>query len=169
MVNYQLGKIYKIIDNTNGNVYIGSTCEPILARRLSKHVQDYKRYLMGKRWSYTSFQIIANNDYNIVLIESYPCNSKDELHARERYYIETIKCVNKQFPGRTQQEYRELHKEKIKEYKNQYWNYNKEEINEKRKIVLECPCGGKYSKINQARHLQSKLHQNYVNTSSTQP
>ena len=65
MVNYQLGKIYKIVDNTNGNIYIGSTCEPTLARRLSNHVQDYKRYLMGKRGSYTSFQIISNNDYNI--------------------------------------------------------------------------------------------------------
>ena len=36
MVNYQLGKIYKIVDNTNGNIYIGSTCEPTLARRLAK-------------------------------------------------------------------------------------------------------------------------------------
>ena len=30
MVNYQLGKIYKIVGS--GLVYIGSTCEPTLAR-----------------------------------------------------------------------------------------------------------------------------------------
>jgi hypothetical protein len=70
MVNYQLGKIYKIVDNTNGNVYIGSTCEPSLARRLSTHMQDYKRYLMGIKPFITSCKIFANNDYNIILIES---------------------------------------------------------------------------------------------------
>jgi hypothetical protein len=166
MVNYQLGKIYKIVDNSNGNTYIGSTCEPTLACRLSKHKYDYKNQL--KRL--TSSQIFANNDYNIILIESYPCNSRDELHARERYYIETIKCVNKQITGRTQKEYYEHYKEKIKENVKQYWNDNKEDINEKRNIVLECPCGGKYSKRHQARHLQSKLHQDYIiNNSSTQP
>lgn len=48
MVNYQLGKIYKIVDNVTGKIYIGSTCEPTLARRLVKHRSDYKRYLNEK-------------------------------------------------------------------------------------------------------------------------
>ena len=48
MVNYQLGKIYKIVDNTNNNIYIGSTCEPTLARRLSNHICVYKKYLEGE-------------------------------------------------------------------------------------------------------------------------
>ena len=48
MVNYQDGKIYKIVDNTNNNVYIGSTCEPTLARRLAKHVGHYKFWKNGK-------------------------------------------------------------------------------------------------------------------------
>ena len=37
MVNYQLGKIYKLVDNTNGNIYIGSTCLPYLSSRLAGH------------------------------------------------------------------------------------------------------------------------------------
>ena len=37
MVNYQLGKIYKLVDNTNGNIYIGSTCKPYLSSRLVQH------------------------------------------------------------------------------------------------------------------------------------
>ena len=87
MPNYQLGKIYKIIDNTSDQLYIGSTCEPTLARRLAGHVRDHRRYSLDpKSQSFiTSFSIIANNNYDIVLIESYPCNSKDELQARERY------------------------------------------------------------------------------------
>ena len=116
MVNYQLGKIYKIVDNTNGDIYIGSTCEPTLSRRLANHICDYKKYLEGKKENITSFQIFDNNNYDIILIENYPCERKDELHARERYYIESLKCVNKQFPGRTQKEYREVNKEDKKQY-----------------------------------------------------
>ena len=167
MVNYQLGKIYKIIDNTNGDIYIGSTCEPNLARRLATHMGDYKKYLEGKRGNITSFQIFANNNYNIILIELYPCNSKDELHARERYYIESLKCVNKQFPGRTQKEYRETHKEALTEYYTQYRNENKEAILEKRKIKFLCICSGRYSKSHKTRHEKTNLHQNYINNLCT--
>ncbi len=96
MVNYELGKIYKIIDNTNGNVYVGSTCEPTLAKRLAKHRDNYKSHCKGTSIHYiTAFDIIANNNYDIVLLESYPCQSKDELFKRERHYIETTECINK--------------------------------------------------------------------------
>ena len=85
-MNYQLGKIYKIVDLDSNKCYVGSTCEPILARRLAKHVGDYKQYLKGKGRNITSYIILAMDDYDIVLLETYPCNSKDELHARQRYY-----------------------------------------------------------------------------------
>jgi hypothetical protein len=92
---YQRGKIYKIVDNTTNKSYRGSTCEPILARRLAGHVSDYKRYLTGKSSSYiTSFSVLKNEYYNIILIENYPCNSKDELFARESYWSKEIDCVN---------------------------------------------------------------------------
>jgi len=97
--NYNRGKIYKIVDNTTDNIYIGSTCEPTLARRLAGHVRNYKRYLNDKQKYISSFDILANADYNIILIELYPCNSKDELLARERYFSDTLKCTNKNRPG----------------------------------------------------------------------
>ena len=68
MVNYAMGKIYKIVDNTNGNIYIGSTCEPTLARKLSSHVCHYKRYLNRNGPFVTSFKIFENEDYDIVLV-----------------------------------------------------------------------------------------------------
>ena len=165
MVNYQLGKIYKIVDNTNNNIYIGSTCEPNLARRLANHICDYKQYLEGKKANITSYQILANNDYNIVLIELYPCNSKDELHAKERFYIESLKCVNKTIQFRTQKEYREINKEDKKQYDAQYRNENKEV--EKRKIKFLCICSGRYSNSHKNRHEKSNLHQNYINNLCT--
>ena len=41
MSKYQNGKIYKIVDNTNDNVYIGSTINSLNVR-LSKHETDWR-------------------------------------------------------------------------------------------------------------------------------
>jgi hypothetical protein len=118
MPEYANGKIYKI---TSGDLtYIGSTCEPTLARRLAGHVGSFKRFQVGKGGSLMSFQLIESGTYEITLIELCPCGSKDELTARERYWIETIPCVNKNIPNRTKAEYRETHKEYFKEVKKQY-------------------------------------------------
>ena len=42
---YSIGKIYKIVCNVTGVCYVGSTNEPMLCRRLGKHVSNYTRYL----------------------------------------------------------------------------------------------------------------------------
>ena len=125
-IDYTLGKIYKIVDNTNDNIYIGSTCQNTLAQRLSTHVQDYKKFLNDKYNYTTSFDIIKNQNYEILLLEIYPCNSKDQLHAREARYIRSLDCVNKYIPGRTKKEYVEDNKEKIKEDNKNYRENNKE-------------------------------------------
>ena len=143
MVNYQLGKIYKIVCNVTDLVYIGSTCEPTLARRLTKHVNNYKRYL-DKKYHYTSsYDILESGDYDMILIESYPCNSKDELHARERYWTNQIKCVNKYKnqglvlelgkAGYDKHYYQE-HKDHIKLKCMEYRNLNKELIKTKKSL-----------------------------------
>ena len=41
MVNYQNGKIYRIVCNTTDEVYIGSTVIT-LSKRLAKHNSDYR-------------------------------------------------------------------------------------------------------------------------------
>ncbi len=126
MVNYNLGKIYKIVCNTTGLVYIGSTCEPTLARRLAGHRISYNQYLKGNGNNVTSFTLLEKNNYEIILIENCPCESKDELHKQERIYIESMICVNKVIPSRKIEEYKEteIYKNKIKEYK----EINKEKI-----------------------------------------
>jgi predicted GIY-YIG superfamily endonuclease len=45
--DYSKGKIYKIVCNKTGLVYIGSTCRS-LEQRLKEHVYDSKRYLDKK-------------------------------------------------------------------------------------------------------------------------
>ena len=156
MIDYQLGKIYKIECNVTGKVYIGSTCEPILARRLAGHVANYKRYLNGTYHYVSSFDILQNEDYDIVLIESYPCNSKDELHARERHYTNNINCVNK---VKAQGMYNELGE---KEYKKQYHEKNKDVIHAQKNKKHNCVCGNCYTYSNKQQHTRSAKHQQYL-------
>jgi len=136
MPDYQLGKIYKI---TSGELtYFGSTCEPTLARRLATHVGQNKLWKDGKRKnSVTSFQVIDNGNYEISLLELCPCNSKDELTARERFYIEANECVNKVIPGRTKKEYYETNKTDITQQRKIRYESNKPEIAEKAKAYYE--------------------------------
>ena len=95
MVNYEEGKIYKIVCNKTGLIYIGSTTKHYLSDRLNEHSSRYKHYKDGKeKTKSTSYKIIDNGDYDIILIENYPCNSKDELRARERFYIDQFECIN---------------------------------------------------------------------------
>jgi hypothetical protein len=105
MVNYQNGQIYKIVCHETGKVYVGSTCCH-LKHRLKEHWMDYQRHLAGRGSYVTSFAVLQNWAYEIVLVERCPCTSKAELRARERHHIERIDCVNKVVPGRTKAEYK---------------------------------------------------------------
>jgi hypothetical protein len=131
MVNYRLGKVYKIVGN--GKIYIGSTCKQYLCQRLAGHNGSYKLYQKGKGGNMTSFQCLTDPYHYIELLELCPCESKDELFKCERKWIEQIDCVNRCIVGRTDKEYAEDNKEKIQTYR----EANKEKINEQRKVYRE--------------------------------
>ena len=140
------GKIYKIVDNTNDNVYIGSTCKT-LKTRLSVHKCHYKMFLKGLYNNVKSFEIIKNNDYKIELLEKCDIKTKQELLARERFYIENNNCLNKVIPGRTDK---------------QYYIHNKNELTIKKKEKFICQCRGKYTRCHKSQHINSNKHQNYL-------
>ena len=56
----------------------------------------------------------------IVLLENVNANSKDEMLAREAYYIRNFKCINKNIPLR-----------KVNEFMNEYYKKNKDKLSEK--------------------------------------
>jgi len=162
MVNYKNGKIYKLVSHQTDDIYVGSTCND-LRKRLSTHKCNYRQWKDGKYPYITSYEILNYDDVDIVLLETYPCENKNELHAQERYWIEQTKCVNKYLPTRTKQEYskyyrennqqkeqqrkkiyreknkpqmkeyRENNKDKIKEQKKQWYNDNQDRVIENRK------------------------------------
>ena len=122
-VDYSRGKVYRIICAITKDQYIGSTTLHYLSRRLQGHLAQYKAYMKGTMTSrLTSYPILERGNYSISLLETYPCNSKAELEARERFYIETMPCVNKIVPTRTKKENYEA---------------NKTEINERRKVQYQ--------------------------------
>ena len=116
MPDYSNGKIYKIHSYQTDLVYYGSTTQA-LCRRFSKHKSDIKRGI----YIATSNQIIQLGDAMITLIELFPCGSKSELEARERFYIENNQCVNRVIPTRTHKEWQEANREKISQ-QNKAWH-----------------------------------------------
>lgn len=174
MPDYNNTKIYKIYSPSNDDlVYFGHTTKKLLSSRLSGHLRSYRFWLKNKEkvrriTSYTIFDTCA--DYVIALIEKYPCNDVDEARARERYYIDNNKCLNKCTPGMTNQErcakryeeHKEEHLQKCKEYrannKEKCQAYFKE-YRAKNKETITCEiCGMTFQKASLARHQQSQKH-----------
>ena len=126
MVDYSKSKIYKIepiniVDE--GDIYIGSTTKDTLAQRMSTHRGGYKSWKNGKSHPVSSFDLFEKygvENCSILLIELFPCNSRDELRTKEGYYIRSMKCVNKLIAGRGSKQYydenRDMFLDKSKEY-----------------------------------------------------
>lgn len=134
MINYANGKIYFIYDWTNDEQYIGSTTIS-LKRRLLKHEGHYREWLNKTNSYVSSFKIIANGNYDIYLIENYPCETLEQLRIRERHWQDKWPCIN-MVKAYVSPEEKKLHqlqyvqenKEHIKEYHHQYYLDNKEDF-----------------------------------------
>ena len=150
---YLNGKIYKLVCNKEDLIYIGSTIET-LNTRLSKH-KCSKNTCISRR-------IIDNGDYEIILLELYPCMCKRELQKREQEWIEQFDCINYYRSYLSKQErkqYFQKYNQNKKEYNKNYRENNREKINQK----FECECGGKYTRQNKSQHFKSKKHKAYLN------
>jgi len=154
--DYSQGKIYRIICNITGDQYYGSTKEIYLSRRLAKHRTNLNEFDRGsKRGKVTVYEILRRGDYQIILVETYPCKSKYELESRERYYIENNDCVNKTIPTRTAKEYRVANFEAISRKEKEYRVKNRKQLREKANKQVICEKCGKNSTYNHLKRHQS--------------
>ena len=175
-----IGYVYQIYDNTNDNVYYGSTIRT-LSKRMAAHESKYTLWCAGKGNNVTSFDIIENGDYDISLVEEVEYQNRKELHTRERFYIKNNVCVNKCIPLRTYKEYyhdnkdkiiekirkyREDNKETINENNRKLYEDNRETIREKRKEKMTCICGSIFRKLYQKKHDESPKHLNFMKDNS---
>ena len=118
MLDYSKSKIYKIVCNVSGLQYFGSTVSPLKVR-----LQQHRRAV-----GCTSRKVLESGDFSIILVEDFPCDRKETLLARERYYIETFECVNKKYPGRTQHEWYQDNRERLIDAQKKWNIENKEKL-----------------------------------------
>lgn len=135
MVNYQNGKIYKLVNNVDDKIYVGSTCN-LLRVRKGKHKITAKGE--PTRHVYAHLNGVGWINVEIILIETCPCDDKDELHKRERYWIDELKPeLNREIPGRTSKEWYVDNKVKVQLQCKEYYTENKEHIKQKSKEYYE--------------------------------
>ena len=141
MVNYQEGKIYKIVSNTDDDIcYVGSTTKKYLSQRMDSHRSDYKKLKKGKNINtsaYKMFEKFGVENCRIELIEVYPSNSKDELIKKEGEHIRKLNCVNRCIMGRTKREYYDDNINKILTYNKILRQKNKDVISKKQKVYYQ--------------------------------
>ena len=156
MVNYQNASIYKLCCNDVGvkEIYVGSTCN--FDRRKQEHKKCCKYPSNTKKYNLPVYKYIRSNggfeNWSMILIESVSCDTKKELHAIERKYVEGLNAsLNCAVPTRTTAEYRAENKDKIKQRNNEKFT---------------CECGSPYTYKNKRKHQMSFKHQEYVSWSS---
>ena len=171
MPDYSLSKIYKLVSNKTSDIYIGS-CLMRLSTRLSQHKNKNNKCV--SRNLFVDDAIIT-----IVLVESFPCTTKNELKARELHHITTNNCINVNKPfvcdilygdGKAyrkeyyainaehkiekQKIYNDVHKEQIEEYRKEYKASHRDQINARRRAH--------YAENKLALKLESTLNNNIV-------
>ena len=177
MVNYQNGKVYRIISNQTDRVYIGSTAAT-LSKRMAEHRSGHRSYLAGIGARTSSSDIVQYDDATIVLVEDCPCENKEQLWARERFHVEnTPNCVNERIPGRTHAEYaavnkvaiaawqatyRAENKEALARYGKARYEANKDAIRERGAVIVVCECGAGVQRSSLWLHRKSKRHTSWM-------
>ena len=189
MKDYSNAKIYKITDQTTDRIYIGSTIKT-LADRLKKHEANCKTWLRNINNIYcTSYELLEVDDYEIQLIEMFPCEDKTQVELRQGYWQRRLECVNKNIAGRSRNEWYQDNRDKVLKNKREHYQNNRDERLEhakeyyqksakkikkyrddnKEKIQAyknqkhDCECGGRYTTSHKALHEKTKKRQNFIN------
>jgi len=153
-----VGRVYRIICKTTNKQYIGSTMFP-LKFRLQRHEKAYAGHLRNpnKIGYCASFDILKENNYEILLLELNEYETRNELLEHEKFYIQSLEnVVNRYIPSRTKKEY---YIDNIEHYKKKY--QQKKDLDHYKKRI-ECKCGKHYTENNKNHHLKSQIHKNYM-------
>jgi hypothetical protein len=176
-IDYSKTIIYKLVskDLSVKDCYVGATTN--WTNRKYRHKNNCKNE-NNEDYNLKVYQYIRANggfeNWLMIMVEKFPCETEHESAKRERYWTEMLGAtLNSQVQGRTNKEWREANKEKIKEqtienYKQNkeqilekrvdYYEKNKEQILEKFKEKYTCECGLIICNSSKSRHNKSKKH-----------
>ena len=144
-INYENACIYEIVckDVNVTQRYVGSTTNLIQRRKQHKNTCNNENC---KQYNQYVYQFIRENgsfeNWDVVLIEQViDCKDKENLHKRERYYIESLKAeLNKNIPCnifvRSKKEFNEENKGKLAEQMKDYYKNNKELYKEYHELYI---------------------------------
>jgi group I intron endonuclease len=131
-MDYVNSRIYKVVNDVNDDVYVGSTTQK-LCQRMATHRSNAKKY--PNRKIYKMINTIGIEHFKIILIEKYPCKSREELNTREEHYRKLLKPT--------------LNNNRC--HIDDYTNY----FNEK---IMCNHCKGKYTRCNKSTHERTIKH-----------
>ena len=140
------------------DIYVGHSTN--FYKRMNRHKSACSNR-KDKKYNLYLYKFIRQNggwdNWQMILIEKYPCDDKKEAQSRERYWFEYLRpSLNKNRPTITRDEsleykrnyniqnkekiieyhqhYYKQNKDKLLEYHHDYYNQNKSIINEKQRI-----------------------------------
>ncbi len=144
--------IYKI--SIAGEDYIGSTKDLKQRKREHKSFCNNPNHHGYNSKIYTTIRANGGWDCCVITpIEEYECETKQQALIREEHWRREYKSLLNTYRAfRTEEELKEdLQKQSIKRCEDK----------------TNCYCGGKYDNANKARHLKTKIHQEFKQSVSS--
>lgn len=141
-MDYKNGKIYKLVNTIDDEIYVGSTCQ-LLCQRMGLHRTAAKKGNKSKL--YQTMRGYGLENFKIVLVEEYPCENKEQLRAREEHWrrelnakLNSYQCHTTEAEYKTRKiihnkKYRGMHQEQIASMKKEWAKKNETHVKAKRK------------------------------------
>jgi len=197
-LDYTRSVIYKIIcrDVNIKALYVGSTTN--MVKRIACHRSDCKN-IKSRSYNLPVYRYIRSkggfNNWMMILIENFPCNSKYDKELRERFWIEKLDSkLNIVIPTRTQGEYHKVYYKNnanvlsdyhkvyyknnanvLSDYHKVYYKNNRQSIVENHKTYyknnnnFQCDCGSIFNKLNEQQHNKTTKHQVFIEYQKVHP
>ncbi len=146
MVNYALGRVYKLVSTNSDRVYIGSTCQS-LSKRMGGHRQHVRRG--------TTYQVYMHmrergvETWHIVLLEKVSCADREELTKKEDEWM-----------GKFDKE--KLLNKNAARFTAAARTKNRAQIKAAMSVPFHCPCGSTVRNIQKQKHYRSKKHKKWA-------
>ena len=171
--NCQQGKIYKLLNDIDDDVYVGSTTQP-LSKRMVSHRKSAACSKTQSRL-YTKMRELGVGHFYIELIEECPCDNIEQLRAVEGKYIREVGTLNQRIECRSDKQYRidnkekkkiddakyqAANKEKLKAYNKAYYEANKDKLFECQRLKRLENYEAKKDKLNERRRFLRKQAKN---------
>ena len=154
-----LGYIYKLESSfEDPGLYIGST------KNMTVRKYAHKRSCVNpnsNRYNLKVYQYIREyggwSNWFMLTLEEFEYETKEQLREREQYWIKELGADLNSRDAVMDKDYH-------KKYYEKYFEENKEKILKKNNEKFDCECGGKYTHINKATHINTKKHQSYLSS-----